>query len=607
MSVAVGDAAKEPGSAQFNARLVALEDVDLVRLHLLGASLMYEGVSQDILSNHAANLVYRHRDALGTLTGVERRLTLSSLLREGNQNVPGWYWVRDMSDERVSQWLEDVAMVHPDENVRISILNLLSAQPDLPGMTRTNELVGAALSQPSDEMRTAALNYADRFGYSGTADIIVGRIGDMPEALKQKAIVAIGRILARQDPNLALDLLIKTSSKPDGRLLTLIGEANDTLDVPKLRQILVHKSSTLRVMAAGGLARKDLLTAEEAKALLSDSVARARAIGIRRLITLGEQLTADNIRELLAGDSKEQEKKSLALLLATQDTISSDDLVEELFSTLSYDELIPLVSWFSQDGRVAYKVLGLMHFDRFGDRVRTDIADRFSTFHEAEKHALRARFRAMLDKHDASDATSSALVEDAAEKAIAQGADLDDFITSRFVSAALAALAKNGSANDLAIARQHLDSKDSASREAALELVSRFGNDTDVEPLLDLAEREYGEISERAAKTALALSADRWIRAKQYLEREARPFLRVGIDELGAHTEFPSKWPELVPYLFVNNASVRLATAKLLCSRLENADLVGLLNQCLEAETYYYDVVTSLDRSIYGPTAWRSI
>ena len=498
-------------------------------------------------------------------------------------------------------------MVHPDGNVRISILKLLSAQPDLPGMTRTNELVGAALSQPSDEMRTAALNYADHFGDSGTADIIVGRIGDMPEALKQKAIVAIGRILARQDPNLALDRLIKTSNKPDGRLLTLIGEANDTLDVPKLRQILVHKSSTLRVMAADGLARKDLLTAEEAKALLSDSVARARAIGIRRLITLGEQLTADNIRELLAGDSKEQEKKSLSLWLAAQDTISSDDLVEELFSTLSYDELIPLVSWFSQDGRVAYKVLGLMHFDRFGDRVRTDIADRFATFHEAEKHALRARFRAVLDEHGASDATSSALVEDAAEKAIAQGADLDDFITSRFVSGALTALAKNGSASDLAIARQHLDSKDSASREAALELVSRFGNDTDVEPLLDLAEREYGEISERAAKTALALSADRWIRAKQYLEREARPFLRVGIDELGAHTEFPSKWPELVPYLFVNNASVRLATAKLLCSRLENADLIGLLNQCLEAETYYYDVVTSLDRSIYGPTAWRSI
>ena len=175
------------------------------------------------------------------------------------------------------------------------------------------------------------------------------------------------------------------------------------------------------------------------------------------------------------------------------------------------------------------------------------------------------------------------------------------------MGAGLAALAKNGSVNDLTIARHHLDSNGPASTEAALEMVSRLGNDADVEPLLALAAREYGDIAERAAKTALALSADRWIRAKQYLEREAMPFVRVGIEALAEHTEFPSKWPELVPYLFVSNASVRRATAKLLGSRLDDLALVSLINHCHKAETYYYDVATTLDRSIYGPTAWRSI
>ena len=128
----------------------------------------------------------------------------------------------------------------------------------------------------------------------------------MPEALERKAIVAIGRILTKQDPNLALDRVLEISGEPDGGLLTLIGEASDTLDDAKLRRILVHKSSDLRLMAADGLACKDLLTAEEAKALLSDSEARVRAIGIRRLIALGDRLTAGNIRELLADDSKAQ-------------------------------------------------------------------------------------------------------------------------------------------------------------------------------------------------------------------------------------------------------------------------------------------------------------
>ena len=606
ISFALGGAAKEPGSAQFNAQLSALDDFDLVRLHLFGASLLYESVSQDILSNHTANRVYRYRDALGALTDAEERLGLASLLREGNSYVPGWYWVRDMPDEKVAQLLENIAMVHPDEEVRMSTLNLLSSRPDLPAMTRTNDLVSAAFDQPSDEMRTAALDYAARYGDSATVDIIYTRISELPEALERKARVTIGRVLRRQDPNLVLDRLIETNSVPVSGFLTFIDEAIDRFDEDKLHRILTHKSTDLRVMAADRLARKGLLTVEEAKTLLTDSETRVRAIGIRRLIVLGEPLTAGNIRELLADDSKEK-PKTLSELLGVQKTPRPDDLVEELFSTLSYDALNRLVSWFTSDGRVAYKVLGFKHFDRFGDRVRNDLADQFATFHETENHALKEKYMAVLDQQRASDATVFATIVKVAEESVAQWADLDNFITSEFVRVALAALAKNGSASDLPIARQHLDSKDSATKEAALEIVSRFGDGTDVEPLLVFAKREYGDSAERAAETALALSADRWKRAKQYLERGAMPFLRVGIDALGTHPEFPSRWRELWPYLFVDETKVRLATVKLLCSRLDSVDLVKLLNQCHEEETYYYDVITSLDRSIYGPTAWRAI
>ena len=607
VSLALGAAAREPGSAQFNAQLLALNDFDLVRLHLLGASLLYESVGQDVLSNHTANLVYRYRDALGALTDAEARLGLAYLLREGNSYVPGWYWVRDMSDEMVAQLLENIAMVHPDDKVRTSTLNLLSSRPNLPGMARTNDLVSAALDQPSHEMRTAALDYAARYGDSATADMIDTRISELPEALEPKARVTFRRILGRQDPNLVLDQLIETNSVPVSGLLTFIDEAIDTLDEVKLHRLLTHKSTDLRVMAADRLTRKGLLTVEEAKTLLTDSETRVKAIGIRRLIVLGEPLTAGNIRELLADDSKQKPKTLLELMGGVQDAPRPDDLVEELFSTLSYDELNRLVSWYTLDGRVAYKVLGLKHFDRFGDRVRKDLADQFATIRETEERSLRESVIADLDKRLASDATVIARIENAVEKTVAKWAHLDNFITHDFVRAALAALAKNGSASDLPIARQHLNSEDSASREAALEIVSRFGDGSDVEPLLVLAAREYGDIAERAAETALALSAHRWKRAKQYLEREAMPFLRVGIDALGTHTEFPSRWQELSPYLFVDNSKVRLATAKLLCSHLEDVDLVKLLNQCHEEETYYYDVITALDRSIYGPTAWQAI
>ena len=239
------------------------------------------------------------------------------------------------------------------------------------------------------------------------------------------------------------------------------------------------------------------------------------------------------------------------------------------------------------------------------------MADRFATFHETEKEGMRASLVASIDETARLDGAlfdrTIAMTEAAAEKVLEDWADLDAFIRSTLVHAALAALARNGSVDDLPIARQYLHSRDSAHAEAALELVSRFGNDADIEPLLALATREYGDIAEQAAETALALSEDCWMQAKQYVERETEPFVRVGIEALAAHSEFPSRWPELVPYLLVSDANVRRATAKLLGSRLDDVELMELVSQCHKAATYYYDVITILDRAVYGPAAWRSV
>ena len=605
VSEALGDAAREPSAAQFSAKLLSREDFDLVRFHLLGASLVYQEVSQDPLSNHAANLVYRHRDKLGTLTAAELRLTFESLLCEGNSYVPGWYWIKAMSEKKTAHHLENIVIDHPQEEVRTSTLDLLSSRPALPGMTRTNELVDAGLGHPST--RLAALEYGALYGDSSTADVIDGRVSDMPEKLQVTARGVIARILVRHDPNQLLDRLLDKDGAFNVAAITIRLESVHALDAVRLHSMLDHQSSDLRLMAADRLAQSNLLTEEEAETLLEDSEPQVRAIGIRRLILLGKPLKAGEIRDLLADDSTAQSEVPLPLIRDMRIASLIDELIEELFSTLPYDELIRLVSWSNSDGRSAYKVLGLKHFERFGDRMRNDLANRFKTLHETEIHSRRERIRAAFDKPAFSDTSMAATIEQLVEEQNKIWSDLDDFTRSQFVRAALTALAINGSSNDLLIARQHLNSEDGASSEAAIEVVSRFGNNSDVGPLLALAAKASGKVADRAAETALALSGDRWIRAKQYIERQAKPFLRVGIDALSTHAEFPSRWTELLPYLSVDNADVRVETCKLFCNRLEPKDLIGVLNQCLEGETYHYDVVTILDRSLYGPKAWRAV
>ena len=588
LSVALAEAVAAPGAQQLDRRLFAIGDADVVRLQFLGAAVVYETLSHDILSNHAANLVYKHRGALGTLSGAERRLVLASLLREGNRYVPGWYWVTDVANGGVPSLLGTLAVEHPDPKVRTSTMQMLSSRPYLQGITRTQVLVASVLDQPSEEIRKAGLDYADRFGDAETAEVIKSRLPEMPDELARLANLVVDRIVARLDPVSALDRMLETDDAPDGGPLSVIEKATPTLDAARLRRMLVHKSYRFRLMAADALTRQDVLTAEEARILLTDSETRLRAIGIRRLIALGERPTTIEIRKLLDDAPNTQSTSLLALAFGTHDAPSANELVEALFSTFSYDELIRRVKWHTVDGGEAYKVLGLMHFERFEHRLRKDLADGFAAFHESEKESMReAATTVILDKW--------------------ADLNLDDFIRSGFVRAALAALAKNGSTDDLSIARQHLNSEDRASSEASLDIVSSFGDDTDFDELVDLAARALGDVAERAANAALALSTDGWGRAKQYVEKGEKPFLQVGIDALNSHSKLASSWRELVPYLSFDSADVRLATVNLLCRHLEAVELNELLNQYLEAETYYYDVVTVLDRSIYGPESWRSV
>lgn len=607
VSVALRDAAKKPSSERFNAQLLDLEYPDLARLQLLGASLLYQTVSQDTLSNDAANLVYRCRDALGTLTWAESSFALLSMLREGNTYVPGWYWVKSLSEAVVARLLESIILSHSDEELKLSTLKLLVSRPNLQGMTRTNELVDAALSQSSDEMRTAGLNYAGRYGGSGMVEIIDNHISDMNEALKRTALAAIWRILRQHNPSQLLNRFLSELDLLRNGNIPFIGGISDELDNVTLRRLLEHSSADVRLIAAKTLTRKNLLTLPEAKALLDDSELRVRTIGIRRLIVFGEPLTAEYIRELLANDSKEKPQGLLALMHREQDVLDPDILVEELFSTLSYDQLSRLVDWSDLDGPIAYKVLGLKYFDRFEDRLRKDLTERFKTFCETNIQSQRTGVRSLLDKHRASHPQIIAGIEDGFEKQIARLVDLNDFITTRFVSAALTALAKNGSATDLATARELLDSRDPATIRAALDLISRFGDDSDVEGIIAVAEREYGDNAKKAAKYALDLSPDSWIRAKQYLERKTIPFLYAGIEVIATHTDFSGRWQELVPFLSAPNTVLRTEIARLFCKRFDHSDLAILMNQCLEDGEYYYDVITIFDRALYAPKVWRSI
>ena len=152
-----------------------------------------------MLSNHAANLIYRYRDECEVTIEWEHSLLVASMLREGNENIPGWYWLKGMDPRVIGQTFMRLVTTSADEELRASTLKMLAERPPLGNSSDEHEqFILACLESESD--RRAVLPYARRFGGRGTMDRLVQLIETMPvdEGAKLKEVA--DAILCRLDP-----------------------------------------------------------------------------------------------------------------------------------------------------------------------------------------------------------------------------------------------------------------------------------------------------------------------------------------------------------------------------------------------------------------------
>ena len=117
-----------------------------------------------------------------------------------------------------------------------------------------------------------------------------------------------------------------------------------------------------------------------------------------------------------------------------------DRVLFELFSRLAKEQLEAMVDWFSLDGVLAYKMLGLRYFDDAKDRIRSDVDNEFSELRRRSEEKLFAQLG------DAARPTIAAYTEK----------DLNVWIRDRYIEAALSILVAHGNKDDVARARPRL-------------------------------------------------------------------------------------------------------------------------------------------------------
>ena len=180
-------------------QLSGVQTADIVRLFLLASTLQAGLVVPETPSNHSLNRAYILRGQL-KLTNVERDYLFASMIREGNHNVPGWYWVKEDTAEAIAQRLRGLATSDPEPDAREASIKRLLAQrragtssPDADG-----QFMSTVLQDQEESVQRVALDYVAAFGSSRILEELSALKNRRP-SLAKTVDQAIGSIVVRED------------------------------------------------------------------------------------------------------------------------------------------------------------------------------------------------------------------------------------------------------------------------------------------------------------------------------------------------------------------------------------------------------------------------
>jgi hypothetical protein len=150
------------------------------------------------------------------------------------------------------------------------------------------------------------------------------------------------------------------------------------------------------------------------------------------------------------------------------------------------------LDWYSLDGSIAYQVLATNRFHLVADDIRKDVSEGFKRLKETADKKLKASMGAAADS----------LIRKWEE------GGLNRFIASRFLRAAVQGIAAHSTATDIGPARDWLNAKDREIPDGALEIISRYGDTSDVDSLIRCANERSGRTAAKAASVAIKLASN---------------------------------------------------------------------------------------------------
>lgn len=406
-------------------------------------------------------------------------------------------------------------------------------------------------------------------------------INNSDTSIRDAAIAARIELLYLNDRNKAFSYLIDCGAKIPPLLKNTIENMNLGVDKELLFKAMDGAEVSARRFSAHYLRKSKLLSKDICHKLLKDTDAGVRKEGLLGLIELDEKVDMDMARKLFP----EQQKSGIGLLgyglLGPQ--IRPDKFVPLLLRKCDPNKLLSQLDFFDLYNDQAYRVLGLDHFTILEPRIRYDLDQNFESLRSESEVRLREKYgegtEIIIKKYEP---------------------EVIEFIRAKYISAALDGLAKNGKRQDVKYARKYLvNTQYNLANYGAINILSRFGDSSDVERLIEVASNTYGETKRIALETAVNLSENKDVLLEKLINNDDETIAKLAVQILAEHET--KRKVELARGLLKSKTDRRRLEGLAILFRCYDLNGVEkLLDVYLAQKSYYYNIVTWIDRCLYA-------
>jgi hypothetical protein len=517
-----------------------------IRLLLFSLTLVHvSGSSASLIPTHESNSLYKYREGLQA-SDEELLVILRTVLADQDDVTPGWYWFRNWPQDDLLNLMLWIALGDGEAKARATSLRLLRGNRTQ-GTSQFRKLIArrAAPEVAADLQDDVWIYLVD----TATAeDIAALRKNPKASWLDRRIDWLDAWIASGRD----LDRFLRQC--PDARPMP-----NTMARSIKSNVSQISDDSLQSLMSMN---RPDLKT-------VARNELRTRGIAVEESSPEQDNISGPWSLTGLGGLEKQSETTGNCEEDGRYAAISQD----------SSEHLMTIWPYYSIDGPIIYRVLAERGRIPRGT-VRNDISTGFSRVRQQSIERMKEEIGldAAVKAHDDFDAYR-------------------EFIVQRYTEQAFRFLQSQPTREDAVLARQFLS--DDRIRRSTVRIVGVAGDETDLDRLIDIAGSTFGEERESALAGIRSLSTNKFSTSQSLLGSDNRKLRKTGLS-LIADLSDSEAVPLLEALLSDADEEIRLEVVAQLYHRIDRQTLENVLSRYVTRDTYYYNVVTWLDRLIYA-------